>query len=266
MSGPRVVTAPLMGTVASIHVHGSAAGSAPVEAAVSAAIAGLQRHEQVFSTYRADSDISRLRRGDAQITDLDPSVADVARRCRAAREATGGLFDAERGGWFDPTGYVKGWAVDDVTERYLAGLVRMPGITAVGINVGGDMRLLRDPESDWVWKVGIADPRDGSRMLATLALDSGAVATSGTAERGAHIIDPRSGRAADGVLSATIVADDLTTADLWATTAVVAGIDALDDVRRAPVRSGLVVGAGGEIRRFIEGVDVTVDLVTPTAA
>lgn len=266
MSGPRVFAEPLMGTVASIHVHGSAADAVPVEAAVAAAIAGLQRHEQVFSTYRDDSDISRLRRGDATFADLDPSVAEVARLCRAARVATGGLFDAERDGWFDPTGYVKGWAVDDVTERYLAELVGMPGITAVGINVGGDMRLLRDPESDWVWRVGIADPVDGSRMLATLALDSGAVATSGTAERGAHIIDPRSGRPAGGAVSATIVADDLTTADLWATTAVVAGIDDLAAVRRAPVRSGIVVGAGGEIRRFIEGVEVTVGAVTPTAA
>ncbi|WP_292835090.1 FAD:protein FMN transferase [Microbacterium sp.] len=266
MTGPRVFVEPIMGTVASIHVIGDEASSARVDAGVRAAIAGLQRHERVFSMYRDDSDIQRLRRGEDVIENLDGSVAVVAERCRAAREATGGLFDAELHGWFDPTGYVKGWAVDDVAERHLAPLVRMPGVTAIGINVGGDMRLFSDPDSDWVWRVGIADPSEAGRVLGAVTLDSGAVATSGSAERGRHILDPRTGEPAAGVLSATIVADDLTTADLWATAAVVAGIDGLARVRRAPVRSGLVVGAGGEISRWLEGVAVSIELVTPTAA
>lgn len=265
MTPHRVFVEPVMGTVASIHVHGAAVGSSAVDAAVAHAVAGLRRHEQVFSTYRAGSDISRLRRGEATLAQLDPTVAVVAERCDRATNDTGGLFDAQRQGWFDPTGYVKGWAVDDVVDRHLGPLLGLPGITAVGINVGGDMRLLRDPDSEWIWRIGIADPRSGD-LLATLAIDSGAVATSGTAERGAHILDPRTGRPSAGVLSATVVADDLTTADLWATTAVVAGLDDLERIRRAPVRSGLVVGAAGEVRRWIAGVGVDVDLLTPAGA
>lgn len=266
MSAPRTFVEPVMGTVASIHVHGPAATSAPVGAAIAGAMAGMRAHERVFSTYRDDSDISRLRRGEVTIDELDPRVAEVRDRCRAARDATGGLFDAEREGWFDPTGYVKGWAVDDVTARHLEPLVRMPGITAVGMNVGGDMRLLRHPESDWVWRVGIADPQDAGRMLAVLALESGAVATSGTAERGAHILDPRTGMPAAGVLSATIVAGDLATADVWATAAVVAGRDEAARILRAPVHSGLVVAADGRVSRWISGVEVSAGAVTPTAA
>ena len=87
---------------------------------------------------------------------------------------------------------------------------------------------------------------------------SGAVATSGTAERGGHIIEPASGRPAGGARSATVVGADLATADVWATAAVVAGAEDLSWIGGAPVASGLVVSSDGGVRRFANGVELCI--------
>ncbi|MBN9170629.1 MAG: FAD:protein FMN transferase [Microbacterium sp.] len=247
----------LMGTAASIHVVGAACDSAEAPAAGAACFAELREVERVFSPFRDDSDVSRIRRGELAIDAAGPWVGEVARACEEAALATRGMFSAHWRGWFDPTGYVKGWAVERASAHHLAPLLEVPGIVAVGIGVGGDMRLRTAPGSEWTWHVGIADPDHPGEVLATVDVRDGAVATSGTAERGAHIVDPRIGVPASGVRSATVIAPDLTAADVWATAAVVAGRD-LSWISGAPVTSGLLVTGDGAVRRWISGVEIAV--------
>ena len=98
----------------------------------------LERADEVFSTWRADSPVSRLRRGEITAADAPPEVAEVMSACRAARQLSGGWFDpwAMPGG-FDPTGYVKGWAA----QRALAAL---DGLAMSGalVNAAGDIASL----------------------------------------------------------------------------------------------------------------------------
>lgn len=247
----------IMGMPISIHVHSRAARpAAGTDAAVRACFDELHEIDRLFSPFRTDSDVSRVQRGELSIEDADPRVATVAEACRSAEEATGGLFSARWRGVFDPTGYVKGWAVENSARRHLAPLVEND--IAAGINAGGDMQLFSAPDSDWRWNVGITDPRTPGTLLATLDVRDGAVATSGTGERGAHIIDPRSGEAATGVLSATVVADSLASADVWATAAVVAGFDDRRWIADSLTRTGLVLAADGRVSRWIDGVTVEV--------
>lgn len=255
----------LMGTVFSVHVIGAPdRGRLPddVDAAIDRAFADLADVERVFSPFRADSDISRLRDGRARIGHLDPRLAEVEMACRDLALSSGGRFSGWRNGWFDPTGYVKGWATEQAARTHLAGLVGRDGVLAVGVNAGGDIQAFTAPDADWTWRIGIADPRHPGSILATVELRDGAVATSGLAERGTHIVDPRSGAKAVEVVGATVVSDRLTDADAWATIAVVAGRD-LSWVADAPVRSGLVVGADGAVRRFADGIEIaTADAFT----
>jgi thiamine biosynthesis lipoprotein len=79
---------------------------------------------------------------------------------------------------------------------------------------------------------------------------SGAIATSGSAHRGAHIVDPRSGRTPTEVSSATVIATSLTWADIDATTAVVQGRDSLHWLRHRPIRAALLVWADGSTSTF----------------
>lgn len=254
MSEPAFTVAePVMGTVASLVVKGSRTSA--VDDAIASAFARLRDDERVFSTYRADSDVSRLRDEGLELGEVDPRVAEVAARCRDLRLASAGRFDAHWQGWFDPTGYVKGWSTDAATAAFDA-LLAAGMIEAVGLNVGGDMRLRTAPGSDHSWRVGIAHPERTGALLATVEIAEGAVATSGTAERGAHLVDPRTGERRAGPVSATVIADDLATADAWATVAAIAGVDDLEWMTGVPVASG-IVWEHGRVRRFGGGVELT---------
>ena len=99
------------------------------------------------------------------------------------------------------------------------------------------------------WRVGIADPRDASRVLSVVTGRDCAVATSGTSERGQHIIDPFTGRAAAALASASVVGPSLTYADAYATAAFVMGLDALAWIEAVEGHSALLVTADGKVHR-----------------
>jgi thiamine biosynthesis lipoprotein len=138
--------------------------------------------------------------------------------CDEARERTGGWFDASRlpdplGGAprHDPSGLVKGWAVQRAA-RHLAGLAGY----AWCLNAGGDVTVASAP-GESPWRVGVEDPADPGRILQVVPVATGAVATSGSAHRGAHIIDPYTAAPAVSVRSVTVVGPDLMWADVYAT-------------------------------------------------
>jgi FAD:protein FMN transferase len=165
--------------------------------------------DATFSTFRPDSEISRIDRGELAAGDAHPLVREVLARCESLRAATGGYFDAGYSGGVDPTGLVKGWAVDRA-----ATLLRGRAC----IDAGGDV-LVRGGG----WRVGIRHPHEHDRLAAVLRADDLAVATSGAYERGEHVVDPHTGRPPAGVLSVTVIGPDLATADAYATAAFAMG-------------------------------------------
>ncbi|MGN8025124.1 FAD:protein FMN transferase [Microbacterium sp. 22242] len=245
-----------MGTVASAHVLTAravpgAALSARIADAQAAALDELQELDALFSPFRPDSQISLLRDGAPAPGALDPRILEVSAACERLASASAGRFDARRQGWFDPTGYVKGWAVERAARRHLAPLLAEDGVVAAGLSAGGDMQLFTAPGADWTWTVGIADPLHRGELRAQVA-----VRTSGTAERGAHIIDPRSGLPVADAPTATVIAERLSDADAWATVAVVAGFDDLTWLRGAPDTSGMLISPDGRVRRWAHGVEI----------
>lgn len=258
-----VRTAEIMGTVVSVHVildrstTGTSESDGVIAEPVERAFEQLREIDRIFSTYRATSDISRMRAGSLAENHADSRIAVVRRACERAEAATGELFSARWRGGFDPTGYVKGWAVERTFDQHLRPLLEDSGIVAIGMNAGGDMQLATHPDADWVWQVGIVNPARPGSLVATTALRSGAVATSGTAERGAHILDPRDGLPATRAVSATAISDRLIDADVWATAAVVGGIDDLDWVARSQPTSGMIIGHDGRVRRWAAGAEVS---------
>jgi thiamine biosynthesis lipoprotein len=230
----------VMGLPISVHVRGDAALSPNVDRAVLELFESLRRADQRFSTYRADSEVSGRRRGQAARPSAD--MLEVLALCDQARALTRGAFDADLPGGFDPSGLVKGWAV----ERATGPLREAAGGSDWLVNAGGD--ILLHAKAGRTWRVGIEDPRSPDRTLRALSLSRGAIATSGHARRGAHITDPRTGRAADGaVLSATVVAPTLLRADVYATAAYVHGVQALPWLGRADGARILLVRADGSL-------------------
>jgi thiamine biosynthesis lipoprotein len=188
--------------------------------AVEQVYAWLRFVDATFSTYRADSEVSRINAGTLARADAHPLVRGVLDRCEALRVETGGYFDARAPmpGALDPTGLVKGWAIERA-----ATLLDLAGMRRYLVNAGGDVRLRSAPDAASRWRVGIQHPLQRDQLAAVVELADGAVATSGAYERGAHIVDPHTGRPPAGVLSVTVVGPDLATADAYATAAFAMG-------------------------------------------
>jgi thiamine biosynthesis lipoprotein len=180
----------------------------------------LRRVDATFSTHRADSEISRLNAGALALADAAPEVRMVLARCETLRARTRGCFDIRARGPIDPSGFVKGWAVEGV----VAMLVRA-GARNLCVHAGGDVRVRGERAPGLPWRVGIQHPHRRDRTAAVLRARDLAVATSGAYERGAHIVDPRTGEPPQGVLSVTVLGPDLGTADAYATAAFAMGRD-----------------------------------------
>jgi len=226
-----------MGTVVTIDVY-PLCGTGTLDFAAARGV--LQRADEVFSTWHPDSAVSRLRRGEISAADAPSEVSAVLADCMRARELSGGWFDpwAMPGG-FDPTGYVKGWAA----QRALAELAGLP-IAGALVNAAGDIAALGTQPAGPPFRIGIADP-DDPRRLAEIVELTACIATSGTYERGSHLIDPRSGIPAARVASASVVGPDLGLADALATAVAVAGPDGLAFIEPLSDYEALVIEYDG---------------------
>jgi thiamine biosynthesis lipoprotein len=232
-----------MGMPVSLLARGPLAASAAADTTARAVYRELRQIDRTFSPYREDSEVSRLARGELRLEAADSLVREVADRCRRARELTGGLFDAATpdGPW-DPSGLVKGWAA----ERAGRLLAEVDGLDWC-LNAGGDVVVVCPTGEPFT--IGIQDPRDPERVLATVRSTGNAVATSGTAARGAHLYDPRSGEAAVGRwASISVTGLSLESADVLATAAFVAGDNWPQVVSLLPGYAGLGVLADGTLR------------------
>ena len=187
---------------------------------VDRAFAWLRWADVTFSTYRPDSAISRMNAGTLALGDAAPEVREVLARCEDLRARTGGCFDVRARGALDPSEFVKGWAIEAV-----AGMLVAAGARNLCVHAGGDLCVRGERSPGQPWRVGIQHPWRRDRVAAVLRTRGLAVATSGSYERGAHVVDPRTGRAPQGVASVTVLGADLATADAYATAAFAMGVD-----------------------------------------
>jgi FAD:protein FMN transferase len=210
----------VMGLPISVHVRAVEPTRPDLEAGVARVFAHLRKADAVLSTWRADSDLLQLQHGERD--EVHAWVADVTELCLEAEERTDGLFRAWRrrdGGrlTYDPTGLVKGWAVAGAAAH----LDVVPEIS-YSIGAGGDIIVGAGPGTSAgapSWRIGIEDPRHPGAVARVVTVRRGAVATSGAAARGAHVVDPRTGWGVTRSGSATVVGPELLWADVWATAA-----------------------------------------------
>ena len=227
-----------MGTVISVDVRDTGVG----EDTLDDVFAWFRRVDSVFSTYKPDSQVSRLGRGDARLADCDPDVRWVVDRCETMRRETLGYFDAWASQTFDPSGLVKGWSVEVASEM----LVKR-GSTNHCVNAGGDIRMRGEPQPGRPWHAGVSHPLTRGALTVVVAGTDLAVATSGIAERGLHVIDPLTGRPASDLASVTVVGADLTVADCYATAAMAMGVDAPRWLARLEEYDAYVIDSSGHV-------------------
>jgi FAD:protein FMN transferase len=215
------------------HVMGMPASVEVPDGAAAGAVFHLLRDaDRRFSPFRADSEV-RTGRHSTELTEL----LDL---CAVYERETGGAFQVRPPGRpLDPCGVVKGWAVQQAAD-----MLRAAGITEFCLNVGGDIAAAGRP-----WSIGIRHPDQPLEVCAVLEVREGAVATSGTYERGHHILDGRTGRPVRDLVSLTVVADDLTTADAVSTAAFAMGAEGIAWADAQPGCLVYAVDANREVRR-----------------
>ncbi|MFF3483083.1 FAD:protein FMN transferase [Streptomyces sp. NPDC002701] len=203
----------IMGLPISLRIEDAAPGRDAV-AAADRAFAWLREADARFSPFLPDSEVSRLDRGEQAAGGPSADLAEILDLCERYRVESGGAFQVRLPGrGLDPCAVVKGWAVQRAAE-----LLRAGGVTTFCLNAGGDVVTAGRP-----WRVGVRHPERDDRVCVVVEVADGAVATSGRYERGDHIFDGRTGRAATGLLSLTVVASSLTEADAVATAAFAMG-------------------------------------------
>ena len=220
-----------------------ARGPAPFDAVFN----WLRFVDGLFSTYKDESQISRINRGELEPSRAHPLVREVLERCEELREETSGYFDARATSphWLDPSGPVKGWAVDRA-----AAILDEARVAEFAISAGGDMRLRG------TWRVGIQHPHERDKLAAALEVTDLAIATSGEYARGTHVYDPHTGQPPTGVLSVTIAGPELATADAYATAAFAMGMAGpdwtarLDGYEAMTILTGDVVVTSPGFRRL----------------
>jgi FAD:protein FMN transferase len=238
----------VMGMPVSLQVRGPGARDDGADAAVRLGTDWLHRVDDLFSTWQPGSQVSRLQRGELTLAAADPLLREVAGLCERARERTDGWFDAQLPGpdgvrRFDPTGLVKGWAVQRCLEQLSAALPEHD----VAVNAGGDIAMVCRRTDTPDWRVGIENPLDHTELVTTLQLRTGAAATSGTAARGSHIINPHTGLSTSRLASVSIIGPDLMWADVYATAAFARGPASVDWLRTLVDHAWLMVDLDGQV-------------------
>lgn len=212
----------VMGTVFSFDIRDQPTPA--IHRALAEAVRQLHRVDAMFSTYRPDSHISRLDRGEIRLGDCPPEVLEVLSLCAQATRDSDGWFSIVPAGTLDPSGLVKGWATEAASQ-----LLYDAGAHHTCVNGGGDLQLRGQATPYTPWRIGIAHPlRPGELATVVTAPHDLAVATSGTAERGAHILDPHHGTPVTTFASLTLIGPRLTLTDTYATAAFARGYDALN--------------------------------------
>jgi thiamine biosynthesis lipoprotein len=209
--------------------------------------------DALFSTWRDDSEVSRLGRHELRLADVSPEVREVLELCEVVRAETWGAFDVnvaadprvvrrEGFGPVDPSGLVKGWALDRA-----ATMLRERGVQDFAVNAGGDVVVAGEPEAGQPWRVGIQHPVDRAAVACVVGVRDAGVATSGRYERGDHIIDPRTGQPATALVAVSVVSDRLALADGYATGVLALGTDAGGWLEQRPDLAVLTIDEAGTV-------------------
>jgi thiamine biosynthesis lipoprotein len=217
-------------------------GDAPGGRLVNRVFDYFEHIDRRFSTYRADSEITAINRGDISVDDCSGEMLEVLALAEQTKNETDGYFDIRKpDGSLDPSGIVKGWAI-----RNAAKVVLEAGISDFFIEAGGDIQSSGKNASGDGWSVGIRNPFNADEIIKVVYPRGRGIATSGTYARGQHIYNPRGiDSPIMDIVSLTVIGANVLEADRFATAAFAMGRDGIFFVEQMPDLEGYVVDING---------------------
>jgi FAD:protein FMN transferase len=213
--------------------------------------------DRTFSPFRHESEVSRINLDDLQIEEAGELVNQAVEMCRQYERATDGYFSAWLAGRFDPSGLVKGWAIDrasSILDRF--------GYRDFFVDAGGDVQTKGHNAEGGSWRVGVRHPVERDKVVRVVLASGLAVATSGTYEKGEHIVDPHTGKPANALLSFTVVGPDILQADVYATAGFAMGSRGLEFVARSTGYEAFAIDRHLDAE-YTQGFDVLCERLIP---
>lgn len=202
----------------------------------------FEQVDRTFSTYKPESEVSRLNRGELRESEWSNDVKTVLELCEETKKETNGYFDiGKKNGTIDPSGMVKGWAIQQAAE-----LLRKEGIKNFYIEAGGDIMVSGKNEKGDVWRIGIKNPFDQTKIVKVLQVTNVGVATSGTYIRGEHVYDPVGQKKLDEIVSLTVIGPNIYEADRFATAAFAMGKKGIEFIEKLQGFEGYQIDKNGQ--------------------
>jgi len=233
-----------MGMPVSILVKDTSVTEADFEAAFSR----FNEIDERYSPYKSMSEVSLINAG------LDESkwskeMSEIISLCRQTTRATNGFFDAFHNRTFDPSGLVKGWAIQEIAH-----LLRKRHLFDFFIDAGGDIQVSRPDDIKTPWRIGIRNPMNREEIIKVVAVTSEGVATSGTYARGKHIYNPLKKKPADAIASLTVIGPNIYEADRFVTAAFAMGPQGINFIESLQGFEGYMVD-NDRIATFTSGFE-----------
>lgn len=197
--------------------------------------------DERFSTYKPNSEISRINRGEIQTVDFSAEMREVFELSELTKQQTNGYFDIRNAEIIDPSGLVKGWAIHNAAK-----LLAARGFRHFYVDAGGDVQVSGKNEQGMPWQVGIRSPFNQQEIVKAVQLDSQGIATSGTYVRGDHIYNPNDKTGIDDqVASLTVIGPNVYEADRFATAAFAMGAEGINFIESVPGLEGYSIDHHG---------------------
>lgn len=197
--------------------------------------------DRVFSTYKKDSEISKINRGEIVERDYSDEVKHIFSLSEETKKETNGYFDIHRFGYIDPSGIVKGFAIQKAAE-----IIERASFTNFFVDAGGDIQVSGKNSKNKPWTVGIRNPFNRDEIVKVVHLNDSAIATSGTAIRGNHIYNPHNpGNISSEIVSMSVVGKNIYDADRFATAAFAMGSKGIQFLESIPDYEGYMIDQQG---------------------
>lgn len=221
-----------------------------VQSALESAFAYLVSVDERFSTYKKESEISKINRGEIALARASAEMREVFEIAEKTKRETNGYFDIKRpdpsiplgaGGKIDPSGIVKGWAIQNTAK-----LIKKAGYENYFVNAGGDIAMSGKNKEGGEWSVGIKNPFNQKEIIKIVYPKGKGVATSGSYLRGAHIYNPHAPeKEIEEIVSITVIGPNVLEADRFATAAFAMGKSGINFIESLQGFEGYMIDRNG---------------------
>jgi thiamine biosynthesis lipoprotein len=192
--------------------------------------------DKKFSTYKKDSEISQINRGELKEWDYSSEMKKILKLCEETKKETNGYFDVNFNGILDPSGLVKGYAVFGGAE-----ILRKKGFLNYFVEIAGDIQIQGKNEKRENWKVGIQNPFNPDEIIKVVKLSNKGIATSGNYIRGTHIYNPKEKKFAEEIAGITVIGPNVYEADRFATAAFAMGEKGIEFIEKLKGLEGYMI-------------------------